>query len=93
VTTSPEDWCVLQYHRSEQADGMILAFRRHRSSYSSFRCALREIDPSAQYRVTAYRGYEGNRPVTMKGAALREFEAAIEDRPGSLLVEYKKVSA
>ena len=92
VTTSPEDWCVLQYHRRAEADGMILGFRRHRSPYSSFRCALREIEPGASYRVTSYRGYDGSRPVTMKGAALREFEVAIEDRPGSLLVEYRKVS-
>jgi alpha-galactosidase len=91
VTSSPEDWCVLQYHRREHADGMVLGFRRHRSPYSSFRCALHEIDPVAQYRVTTHRGYEGDRPVVMKGAALREFQAAIEDRPGSLLIEYRKV--
>jgi alpha-galactosidase len=91
VTASGEDWCVLQYHRPEEEDGMIVAFRRHRSPYDSFICNLHEIASSAEYRVTTYPGYEPSWSITMEGAKLRQYKAVIEDCPGSLLVEYKKV--
>jgi alpha-galactosidase len=92
VTSSQEDWCVMQYHRPAEADGVIMAFRRHRSPYNSFDCELREIDSRADYRVIAYPGYEPLPPVTMKGLALREFKAVIDERPNSLLVEYEKLT-
>ena len=31
VTVRPEDWCVLQYHRPQKQDGMVMAFRRDAS--------------------------------------------------------------
>ena len=91
VTTSPEDWCVLQYHRPREEDGMIVAFRRHRSPYSSYNCSLHKIDPHAEYRITTHPGYKPTTPMMIKGAKLRKFKAVIEDCPGSLLVEYQRI--
>jgi alpha-galactosidase len=90
VTTNPGDWCVLQYHRPEERDGMVIAFRRHDSPYASFSCDLHEIDPEASFRVTYYEGYEPVSSVVKKGSQLQHLVLEIGDKPGSLLVEYKQ---
>jgi alpha-galactosidase len=91
VTTSPEDWCVLQYHRAAEQDGIVLAFRRHKSPYESFRTALREISSDGNYRVSLYHGYDADKTVTMTGAELQNIRLDIADSPGSLLIEYKRI--
>jgi alpha-galactosidase len=89
VTTKPEDWCVLQYHRAAEGDGMVIAFRRHASVDPGFTCALREIDAGKNYEVTLSRGYTPGAPVTMTGAELRGITLNIEHAPDSLIVEYQ----
>lgn len=50
-------WCVFQYHRTDENDGMIMAFRRSQSEQTEFALnGLREIDPKANYQVTGYTG-------------------------------------
>jgi len=93
VTTSPEDWCVLQYHRAAEEDGMVLAFRRHLSPYDNYDAVLNEIDPVAKYEVTSYSTYIPAKSVLMMGAELQHLKLEIDDFPGSLLVEYKKLSS
>ncbi len=92
VNTSPREWCVMQYHRPDDHDGMIAAFRRHESPYASFICDLHAIDPAARYEVTRAPSYDRTRPVVVQGTALQHFKAEIDERPGSLIVEYKKVN-
>jgi len=91
VTTSPEEWCVLQYHRTAEQDGMVLAFRRNLSPYDSYASILNEIVPEAKYEVSFYPTYSLAKTVTMGGAELRHLKLEIPDSPGSLLVEYKRV--
>ena len=91
VTTNAKDWCVIQYHRPAEQDGMIIAFRRHQSPYASFICDPHEIDPAANYEVTQAHTYEVSRSVIMKGAELQQLKAEIDDCPGSLVIEYKKM--
>jgi alpha-galactosidase len=91
VTTDPRDWCVMQYHRPEEGDGIVLAFRRHASPYSGYDCRLRGIDPKASYRVTMYHTYDPEPPATMKGSDLERLRVGIGECPGSVLVEYKVV--
>jgi alpha-galactosidase len=91
VTTDTRAWCVMQYHRPAEGDGIVLAFRRHESPYSGYDCHLREIDPAANYQVTMYHGYEPEKPVTMRGSDLARLSVAIGECPGSVLVEYKAV--
>ncbi len=90
VSPSPQAWSVLQYHRTAEQDGMVLAFRRHRSAYDSYRAALHEIDPAALYDLSYYYDYVPAKQVKMLGAELQHLELEIHDEPGSLLVEYKK---
>jgi alpha-galactosidase len=91
VTLNPKDWCVLQYHRPEEQDGLVVAFRRHQSPYGSFIGDLQEIDPAADYEVTRSITYTPSRPERMKGDRLQRLKAEIDDCPGSLVVEYRKV--
>ena len=91
ITVSPEDWCVLQYHRPAEADGMVVAFRRHESRYASFDCTLHEIDPDADYQVTRSELYLPSEPVTMSGAELAGLRLEIDERPGSLILEYRRL--
>jgi len=90
VTASPRDWCVLQYHRPEKNDGMVMAFRRHESPYGTCEIRLREIDSAANYSVTLYRSYDLEKTLTMPGTALQKLTIEIGGVPGSVLVEYAK---
>jgi len=89
VTMSPKDWCVLQYNRPAERDGLVVAYRRHASPYSAFQCNLRDLEPETEYEVTLYSTYDPAAPVRMKGMQLQHFQAEIRTCPGSLLVEYK----
>jgi hypothetical protein len=70
---------------------MVLAFRRHAAPDSRYTCALREIDPAAEYEVTLYPEYTPAAPVRMKGAALATIPLEISGQPGSLLMEYRQI--
>ena len=86
-------WCVLQYHRPGQGDGMVMAFRREQAPDDTRVWELREIDPATTYRVTIHRAYEPEAPLVMKGADLQKFKVVIDERPGSVIVEYCSLSA
>ncbi|MBI2298618.1 MAG: alpha-galactosidase [Armatimonadetes bacterium] len=90
VTTSPRDWCVLQYHRPAEGDGMVMAYRRQASPYGSYCCELRGIDAAATYEVTTSPAYVPGKPVSMKGADLARLTVAIAERPGAVVVEYRR---
>jgi len=90
VTTSPKDWCVMQYHLPQENAGMVVAFRRDRSPYGSFICDLREIDEAATYEVTTSYTCTPSRPVRMKGARLRKLKVETEECPGSVVAEYRR---
>jgi len=89
ITTSPKEWCVLQYHRPDEHDGMVIGFRRHESPVNVFTCALNEIDPEADYEVTISAGYAPDPSTKMKGAELRAVVLDIDEVPGSILLEYR----
>lgn len=91
VTADPADWLALQYHRPEQQDGIVLAFRRHRAPAQSITCRLNAVDSTARYQVTFAHSYEPERTVTMTGAELQGLTLDIPACPGSLLIEYRKL--
>ncbi len=91
VTTSAKDWCVLQYHRPAEQDGMVVAFRRHESPYFGLAAELREIDPAAEYEVVRSVGCEPSAAVRVRGSELQRLRLEILARPGSVVLEYKRV--
>lgn len=91
VTLDPTTWHVVQYHRPDEGDGIVLAFRRHESPYSNFACSLREIDPGSEYTVSWFYDYTlDGRQCTMPGTQLQYLSFRVTDCPGSVLVEYRK---
>lgn len=90
VTANPRDWCVWQYHRPTEGDGLLLAFRRPASPYGSYCCELRGIEDGASYEVTISPGYQPGPARTMTGAELARLTVAIDQRPGSVVVEYRR---
>ncbi len=72
---------------------MIMAFRRPESQKTQFDLSgLREIIPDDNYKVILYPGYEPLPAKTMTGKELLHLKAGITEHPGSVLIEYKKVS-
>ena len=90
VDVDPRHWCVMQYDRRDRGDGMILAFRRGQSPYAAFQCALKGVDPEAEYEVSVSRGYKPEPATRIKGADLAKLIVTVDNRPGSVLVEYRK---
>ena len=82
VTVRPQDWCVLQYHRPHEQDGMLMAFRRDASPCAAHAVELREIDPAAEYEVTQAYSYERSAPRQIQGAELRTLKLQIERQAG-----------
>ncbi len=89
----PRGWLVMQYHRPTENDGMVIAFRRDQSPDAACESRLREIDPTKDYEVLIYRGYEPEKPVTLKGSTLRPLRLEIGECPGSVIVEYRVAAA
>ena len=90
--TDPRGWMVMQYHRPEENDGMVMAFRRDQSADPACEGRLRGIDPAKHYEVVICRSYEPEKPLTLKGSALRKLGIEIPERPGSAIVEYRVVA-
>lgn len=91
VNVDTASWCVTQYHRPIEKDGMVIAFRRNESPYPIFKCNLREIDPNAKYSVVYSYGYTQSKPVKVKGVELKNIDVKIEDCPGSVIIEYREL--
>jgi hypothetical protein len=51
----------------------------------------RAIEPEADYEVTQARGYAPSKLNRMKGDALRRLKVDVDESPGSVVVEYRKV--
>ena len=83
----------MQYHLPDAREGIVMAFRRDKSPYGSYRGLLREIDPSATYQVTLGPTYAPEQPLTMNGTALAQLNIEIKECPGSMLVEYKQLKS
>jgi alpha-galactosidase len=91
VTIQPTDWTVLQFHRPKEQDGMVMAFRRPAAPNVDFTAKLHDIDPAADYEITSSLGYERAAPVKISGKDLAELKLHIEQKPGSVVVEYRKL--
>jgi len=96
-TTNPNDersagfeWAAWQYHRPEQNDGMVQAFRRDKNGDQVKNLHLRGLDATAAYEVT---NLDAGPPTTVSGKTLMEdgLHVEITGQPGSAVILYKKV--
>jgi alpha-galactosidase len=92
VTVDPADWCVVQYHRPAEQDGMIVLFRRPKSCFASYVLQnVQAIEPEADYEVVQSLDYAPSASVRMKGSSLRRLKCDLDASPGALVVEYRKL--
>lgn len=92
ATIRPDDWSVVQFHRPNQQDGLLMAFRREAAKEADRAVQLREIDPAAEYDVMQSIDYTRAPPKRMKGSELISPKLHIDAQPGSLIVEYKRIA-
>ena len=82
-------WLAYQLNKPEQKDGIVLVFRRGDCESESILIKLRGLDDKATYELF-YEDYDLK--VKNTGKELGEgFYAAIPEKPGSLLINYKMV--
>jgi alpha-galactosidase len=92
VTVDPADWCVVQYHRPLEQDGMVVLFRRPKSCFASYVLYnAQEIEPEADYEVVRSKDYVPSPPARMTGADLQRLKCDLDASPGTLVVEYRKL--
>jgi alpha-galactosidase len=90
-TASTEAWCAYQYDLPATGEGAAFVFRRPESPYYGYQLNLRGIDPAADYEVTEAPTYTPDKPRRIKGAELQRYRASIDELPGSLLIEYRRI--
>ncbi|MDR3198711.1 MAG: NPCBM/NEW2 domain-containing protein [Planctomycetaceae bacterium] len=89
---SRDSWCVLQYHRTKEADGMVLVFRRDQSPYAAIsHLKLREINPDAKYEVILSKSYTPGIPQQLTGHDFLKLKVDLDDLPDSLVIEYREI--
>ena len=73
----------------EKGEGVVQAFRRANSVRESMRVKLRGLEADAVYRLT---NFDVAGPMEMTGRELLDngFPIAIKDRPGAVVIAYKK---
>ena len=69
---------------------MILGLRRHESPYMRFQCDPRGFDVNAKYEVEVRHGYKVHYRDRVTATWFKELDLNVVDRPGSVLIEYKK---
>jgi alpha-galactosidase len=87
---SNHTWMAWQFDRPEAGEGIVQVFRREQSSFRSADLRLRGLDPQADYTVTDLTSRKSDR---VTGSKLLENGLTIEitDRPGSVLLQYKRL--
>ncbi|MFA6472625.1 MAG: alpha-galactosidase [Candidatus Latescibacterota bacterium] len=90
-STGSADWMAWQYNRPEKGDGMVQAFRRPESSFTSARYRLRGLEESARYRVVDLDSSGSN---VYSGRMLMEqgLPVSIDSRPGAVIITYAKIT-
>ncbi|MDP4184296.1 MAG: alpha-galactosidase [Bacteroidota bacterium] len=87
--TGNELWLAYQLHRTEEKDGIVLAFRRDGNKDASLKVKLGGLEAKATYEVF---NEDSGQIIRKNGRELMEgLELIIPEKPGSLLLKYKQV--
>ena len=93
LSTSQRVWHAYQLHRPDLDRGCALFFRRPDCPDDTLNVRLRDIQSDSTYRVRWTGEHFDTRDVqTVRGATLQSPIVSIEDQPGSVLLEYERVS-
>ena len=85
------DWLALQFNRPEQADGIVLAYRRPACVADSLRLKLHGLDPAAQYEV---RSLDEPAPAVVTGKTLLADGLPVHliSKPAAAVIRYRRVA-
>ena len=87
--TQDDIWLAYQLNRPDKADGIIVAFRRKDCTLESIIVNLHGLDPNEKYLLF---NEDTQVSETLSGEALKHgYTLKISDKPGSVLIRYKKV--
>jgi len=84
-------WVGWQFDRPDLGEGMVQMFRRRQSAEGSRTVKLRGLSPDARYALTDLDG-GGTQERTGRDLLESGLSVAIEDRPGSAIIAYKKTA-
>jgi alpha-galactosidase len=90
-STGTDVWMAWQFNRPESGDGMVQAFRRHESPYETATYSLHGLDEAASYELTDVDTSEVRR-LTGRELLQQGFPVRIAQKPGAVIITYKKVS-
>ena len=87
----PTLWIAWQFDRPEAGEGLLQAFRRPHSVYETARFQLRGLDDNSRYAI---RDLDTDETREMTGHELLHagLPVMIRERPGAVLLTYKKLS-
>jgi alpha-galactosidase len=93
LTSSQADWYAYQLDRPDLGEGCAMVFRRPECAGSARPIELKNIDPDAAYLVSLTgETYDQGAAGKMAGRQLAKRVIAIESKPGSVLLRYKKAA-
>jgi alpha-galactosidase len=92
LTVEKHDWCAYQFHREDLDSGFALFLRRHQSHFPVIEVQLYNIDTNKKYEVIFSKksGNYRNKKI-ISGEKLKNIKISIKEKPGSLLLIYKKI--
>jgi alpha-galactosidase len=88
-TPASDVWLVMQYHRPDLGEGMVVAFRRKDAPFFGADFRLQALDPAAEYEL---QDADTGKTWKQTGKELRErgVRVEMEQAPESRLVFYRK---
>jgi len=87
----PKLWMAWQFDCPERGEGMVQVFRRPQSVYESARFTLSGLAPDARYALVDIDGTQKFDVASGRDLAERGVVIAVPDRPGAVVVTYKRV--
>ena len=84
------DWLAMQFNRPEQADGVVLAYRRPACSGDSVRLKLHGLEPAAWYQV---RSLDAGAATVVSGKSLLDegLPVSLAGKPAAAVIRYRRI--
>jgi alpha-galactosidase len=85
------EWIAWQWRRADEGTGVIEAFRRESSPFTTTQLKLRGLDPGANYTV---ENLDSLQSAEFSGKVLMEegLSVTLRDQPASALLRYRKIA-
>jgi alpha-galactosidase len=87
--TQDNVWLAYQLNRPDKGDGIVIGFRRKDCMVESIDVKLRGLDPASNYEL---QDVDSGKKIVKTGTEIMHgYVLLLSDKPGSLLIKYRKV--